>query len=106
MVQLPTGTVTFMFTDIEGSTRLLQGLGAHYLDVLEAHQRLVRKEIAASDGVEVSTEGDSFFCVFPTAVGAVATSDRARTVLNWEPQITDLDAIIQSAWNWESRVGR
>jgi predicted ATPase/class 3 adenylate cyclase len=69
---LPTGTVTFLFTDVEGSTRLLQELGADaYAAVLGEHRRLVREACAAHSGVEVDTQGDAFFFAFPTAPGAV-----------------------------------
>ena len=61
---LPIGTVTFMFTDIEGSTRLLQALGADYQNVLERHAAIVRKALGDHEGVEVGTEGDAFFAVF------------------------------------------
>ena len=71
MGELPTGTVTFLFTDIEGSTRLLEGLGDRYRAVQEDHFRLMRTAIAEGDGLEVRTEGDAFFVVFPSAVGAV-----------------------------------
>ena len=56
--QLPTGTLTFLFTDIEGSTRLLQRLGARYADVLERHGAIVRDTLKAHGGVEVGTEGE------------------------------------------------
>jgi len=58
MKSLPTGTVTFLFTDIEGSTRLVQALGPRYAEVLDDHCRIVRGAIAAAGGTEVSTEGD------------------------------------------------
>jgi predicted ATPase/class 3 adenylate cyclase len=74
MANLPTGTITFLFTDIEGSTRLLAELGADYSDVLERHQRLLRDAIGRHNGVEVSTDGDSFFCVFTTADDALAAA--------------------------------
>jgi predicted ATPase/class 3 adenylate cyclase len=79
--QLPTGTVTFVFSDIEGSTRLLQRLGEAYPAVLETHHRLLREAFAAHGGVEVSTEGDSFFVVFPSAPSAVAAAVKAQRVL-------------------------
>jgi predicted ATPase/class 3 adenylate cyclase len=70
--ELPTGTVTFVFTDIEGSTRLLGALGPDdFADILEAHQGLVREVAADAGGVEVGTEGDAFFLVFPSASDAV-----------------------------------
>jgi predicted ATPase/class 3 adenylate cyclase len=78
---LPTGTVTFLFTDIEGSTRLLQQLGDRYPALLEAHQRLLRDSFAGRGGVEVATEGDSFFVVFPAAPPAVAAAVHAQRAL-------------------------
>jgi predicted ATPase/class 3 adenylate cyclase len=71
MAQLPTGTVTFLMSDIEGSTRLLQRLGDRYAAVLDQHNRIVRAHLAAEGGVEISTEGDSFFAAFTTAPAAV-----------------------------------
>ncbi|MDQ3938349.1 MAG: hypothetical protein M3253_06675, partial [Chloroflexota bacterium] len=72
MPALPTGTVTFLVTDIEGSTRLLLRLGqSAYSEVLADHAWLLREAIAAGHGVEVQTEGDAFFAAFPTALGAV-----------------------------------
>jgi predicted ATPase len=70
-VHLPAGTVTLLFTDIEGSTRLLQALGPDaYADALTEHRRLLREAFTASGGVEVDTQGDAFFVAFPTATGA------------------------------------
>jgi len=69
---LPQGTVTFLFTDIEGSTRLVQELGPRYRDVLERHQALLRDAFRA--GVEVGTEGDSIFVAFASATDAVAAA--------------------------------
>jgi class 3 adenylate cyclase len=72
---LPTGTVTFLFTDVEGSTSLLHELGAEaYADVLAEHRRIVRDACAAEGGVEVDTQGDAFFFAFPTAPGALAAA--------------------------------
>ena len=67
MATLPTGTVTFLFTDIEGSTRLLELLGAGYQPLLERHHALLREAIASGQGTEISTEGDAFFAVFASA---------------------------------------
>ena len=72
MVALPTGTVTFFFSDIEGSTRLLEALGGDYDDLLERHHRTVRDTFHRYAAVEVGSEGDSFFAVFPSAADAVA----------------------------------
>ena len=62
--RLPTGTVTFLFSDIEGSTRLLAALGDRYPPMLEAHAEILRGAIGAHEGTVVNTEGDSFFAVF------------------------------------------
>jgi len=72
---LPTGTVTFLFTDVEGSTTLLRELGAEaYAEALAVHRRVVRAACAAHGGVEVDTQGDAFLVAFPTAPGALAAS--------------------------------
>ena len=79
MRTLPKGTVTFLFTDIEGSTRLLHELGpARYADALAEHRRIVREAATAHGGVEVDTQGDAFFIAFPTPAGAAAAADAAR----------------------------
>src|SRR5437588_3144035 len=67
---LPAGTVTFLFTDIEGSTRLLEELGERYVDELADQRRIVRAAAARYDGVEVDTQGDAFFIAFPDACAA------------------------------------
>jgi class 3 adenylate cyclase len=72
MPTLPAGTVTFVFTDIEGSTELLKQLGERYGDVLSEHRRLVRDTLAAANGTEIDTQGDAFFFAFPRARDAVA----------------------------------
>jgi predicted ATPase/class 3 adenylate cyclase len=92
MAALPTGTVTFFFSDIEGSTRLLEALGHDYDDVLERHRRIVREAFSRSAAVEISTEGDSFFAAFPGAPEAVAAAvaiQRAIAAEEW-PQGSDL----------------
>jgi class 3 adenylate cyclase len=75
---LPTGTVTFLFTDIQGSTRLLQELGDRYAAVRDEHAAIVRQAVEAGGGVEVSTEGDSFFVAFPSPVGGVRAAVAAQ----------------------------
>ena len=84
---LPVGTVTFVFTDIEGSTKLAEAIGPiAYGDVLEMHRRLLRAAWAEHGGVEIGTEGDSFFVVFdqaPGAVAACAAAQRALAVAAW-----------------------
>jgi len=73
---LPTGTVTFLFTDVEGSTKLLHELGAEgYAQALDEHRRILRGAFAAHGGVEVDTQGDAFFVAFPTAPGALQAAD-------------------------------
>ena len=72
---LPTGTVTFLFTDVEGSTKLLRELGAEgYADALAEHRRVVREACAVEGGVEVDTQGDAFFVAFPSAPGAASAA--------------------------------
>ena len=79
---LPTGTVTFLFTDVEGSTGLLRELGAEaYADALADHRRVVREACAAKCGVEVDTQGDAFFVAFPSAPGAAAAAQAITDAL-------------------------
>ncbi|HET9109443.1 MAG TPA: adenylate/guanylate cyclase domain-containing protein [Ktedonobacterales bacterium] len=85
MTALPSGTVTFLFSDIEGSTRLLQQLGPRYAPALEEHQRLLRDAWAAHQGVEVDTQGDSFFVAFSRATDAVAAAIEATRALAAHP---------------------
>jgi predicted ATPase/class 3 adenylate cyclase len=82
---LPTGTVTFLFTDIEGSTRLVQHLGDRYAAVLREHQALLRQAFAEHGGVEIDTAGDGFFVAFPTAPAAVAAAAAANRALAAHP---------------------
>ena len=89
---LPTGTVSFLFTDIEGSTRLLQRLGPLYRELLEQHAEIVRSSLAAHSGVEVSTEGDSFFAVFretPDGIASAVEIQRALAEHSW-PEGSDV----------------
>ena len=82
MASLPSGTVTFLFTDVEGSTRLLHELGAErYAEALAEHRRVIREACAADGGVEVDTQGDAFFFAFPTAPGAVAAAEAMTEAL-------------------------
>src|SRR3954466_2363977 len=82
MSTLPGGTVTFVFTDIEGSTRLLQELGDEgYGRVSGDHRRLVRDAFGARAGTEIDTQGDSFFFSFPRARDAVAAAVDAQRAL-------------------------
>ena len=86
MATLPGGTVTFLFTDIEGSTRLLQELGDSYGDVVRDHRRLLRETLGDQGGTEVDTQGDAFFYSFSRARDAVAgavAAQRALTAHDW-----------------------
>jgi predicted ATPase/class 3 adenylate cyclase len=75
---LPSGTVTFLFTDVEGSTKLLHELGAdEYAEALAEHRRILRGAFSAHGGVEVDTQGDAFFVAFPTAPGALRAAGQA-----------------------------
>src|SRR5688572_6023013 len=89
---LPTGTVTFLMTDIEGSTRLLQALGDGYPDVLTTHYRLIRDSCTAAGGTLVSTEGDGVFVAFSDAPSAVHSALEAQR------------ALAQHAWPHEAVV--
>jgi predicted ATPase/class 3 adenylate cyclase len=82
MRELPTGTVTFVFTDVEGSTRLLDGLGPErYAEALAEHRRLLRDAFLRHGGVEVDTQGDAFFVAFPDAGEAAAAATEAQRAL-------------------------
>ena len=85
IVELPSGTVTFLFTDVEGSTRLLKQLGDGYGDVLAAHQSILREAFVASDGQEIDTQGDSFFVAFSRAKDAVAAAVEGQRRLAAHP---------------------
>jgi class 3 adenylate cyclase len=81
MASLPGGTVTFLFTDIEGSTRLLQQLGDAYGDVVRDHRQLLREHLGEKGGTEVDTQGDAFFYSFPRARDGVAGAVAAQRAL-------------------------
>jgi class 3 adenylate cyclase len=76
---LPSGTVTFLFTDVESSTRLLKQLRARYGLALGDHQTILREAFALHGGREIDTQGDSFFVVFGTAKEGPARTSRDRT---------------------------
>jgi predicted ATPase/class 3 adenylate cyclase len=82
---LPGGTVTFLFSDIEGSTELLYRLGHEFTSVLAEHHRILREAVAHAGGQVVRTEGDSFFVAFPRATGAVAAAVEAQRALAQYP---------------------
>jgi class 3 adenylate cyclase len=86
MVELPGGTVTFLFSDIEGSTRLLQALGERWEGALARHNEILRDAFAQAGGREVDRQGDAFFAVFPRArdaVAAAAAAQRALAAESW-----------------------
>jgi predicted ATPase len=102
---LPTGTVTFLFTDIEGSTRLLHELGDDYAAVLKEHRRVLREAFERHDGVEFGTEGDAFFVAFASARDAIAAARDGQEALaagavrvrmgihTGEPQVSEGDYV-------------
>ncbi len=79
--QLPAGTVTFVFTDIEGSTDLMRRLGDGYGEVLDDHRRLLREHLGNAGGREIDTQGDAFFFSFTRAREAVAGAIAAQRAL-------------------------
>ncbi|HYX76671.1 MAG TPA: adenylate/guanylate cyclase domain-containing protein, partial [Gaiellaceae bacterium] len=83
--ELPTGTVTFLFTDIEGSTRLLHELGDAYADALAEHRRLLRGAFDRHGGVEVDSQGDAFFVAFARANEALAAAADGQAALEPGP---------------------
>ena len=91
MSGLPSGTVTFVFTDIEGSTQLLKQLGDRYAEVLAEHRRIVRDTFTHADGVEIDTQGDAFFFAFARArdaVEAAVDAQRAHASTIWPEEAT------------------
>ena len=90
MITLPSGTVTFLFTDIEGSTRLVQELGDGYAAVRDEHAAILRRAIEDGGGVEVGTEGDSFFVAFASparAVEAAVAAQRGLAAHDWPTEL-------------------
>src|SRR4051812_37511072 len=79
--EAPRGTVTLMFSDIEGSTRLLRRLGERYADLLSTHRGLMREAVERHDGFEIDEQGDAFFVVFASAIDAVAAAAHVQQAL-------------------------
>src|SRR5579864_631686 len=98
MTQQPTGTVTLLFSDIEGSTRLLERLGtASYSVTLEQQRRVLRRAFAEHEGFEVDSDGDAFFVAFARAqdaLGAAAAAQDALAAVEWPEGLT-----------WRVRIG-
>ncbi len=84
-MNLPRGTVTFLFTDIEASTRLMQEMGDRYLEAQTAHHAILREAFKSNSGHELRTEGDSFFCVFASALDACMAAAAAQRALASHP---------------------
>src|SRR5436190_21070997 len=82
---LPTGIVTLLFTDVEGSTKLLHELGDAYAGALHEHRRVLRETFTAHAGAEVDTQGDAFFVAFARASEAVAATAAAQLALSGGP---------------------
>jgi predicted ATPase/class 3 adenylate cyclase len=89
MAELPTGTVTFLFTDIEGSTWLLQQLGERYASVLLEHRRVLCQAFQTLDGRVVDTQGDALFVAFPRAIDAATAAVTAQRALAAHPWPVD-----------------
>ncbi|HEY0492684.1 MAG TPA: AAA family ATPase [Candidatus Dormibacteraeota bacterium] len=85
MSDLPTGTLTFLFTDIEGSTLIIQRLGSAYPALQSAHNEILRQAFRARGGYELRTEGDSFFVVFPSAIDGCLAAVQAQEKLEAYP---------------------
>ena len=85
MHNLPRGTVTFLFTDIEGSTRLLHAHGDRYAELLSDHRRRLRETFARHGGIEVDTQGDAFFVAFARASDAVTAASDGQAALRDGP---------------------
>ena len=84
--ELPSGTITLLFSDIEGSTRLLNELGAEaYEEALAQHRRMLRGAFVRHGGVEVDTQGDAFFYVFPSAHEAIEAASEGQQELSVGP---------------------
>lgn len=81
MSTLPSGTVTFLFSDIEGSTRLLEQLGDRYAEMLREHRRILRERLGEANGQEIDTQGDAFFFSFERAKNAVSGAVAAQRAL-------------------------
>src|SRR5215204_3080964 len=82
---LPSGTVTFVFTDIEGSTHLIRNLGDRYAEALDRHRQILRKAWQRHSGHEVDTEGDSFFVAFQSSADAIVACSEGQLALGAEP---------------------
>jgi class 3 adenylate cyclase len=86
LTNLPAGTVTFLFSDIEGSTGLLKRLGERYAELIADHRRIIRDTLGEHGGIEIDRQGDSFFFAFARAreaVAAAVAAQRAHAAYEW-----------------------
>jgi class 3 adenylate cyclase/CheY-like chemotaxis protein len=95
MPELPTGTVTFLFTDVEGSTALAHKLADDFQEVLVEHRTLVRSAVAERDGVEIDVRGDEFFVAFDDAAAAAQAAIVAQRAISSHPWPTDAELRIR-----------
>jgi class 3 adenylate cyclase len=95
MSEMPTGAVTFLFSDIEGSTRLVKQLRDRYREVLHEHQRLLRNAFEAHRGYEVDTQGDSFFVAFASARDALLAAVEGQLALSSHPWPEDVSITVR-----------
>lgn len=93
--ELPSGTVTFLFTDIEGSTALLKQLGDRYADLLADQRRILREIFSRHGGLEVDTQGDAFFYSFPRATEAVSAAAEAQQAVYSHDWPEGVDVLIR-----------
>jgi class 3 adenylate cyclase len=93
--QLPAGTVTFLFTDIEGSTQLIRQLGDSYGDVLDEHRRILREQLNGASGQEIDTQGEAFFFSFTRAREAVRGAVAAQRALSRHEWRTEADVRVR-----------
>ena len=107
MPELPTGTVTFLFTDIEGSTRLLEELGTdRYEPLQDEHAAILRRAIAEGGGTVVRIEGDAFFAAFPSPAGAIQAVVSAQGELAAHPWPEDASIRVRRGLHsGEGRLG-
>jgi class 3 adenylate cyclase/CheY-like chemotaxis protein len=95
MAELPTGTVTFLFTDLEGSTELAHRLANDFQKVLVQHRTLVRSAVTEADGVEIDVRGDEFFVAFEDAAAAAEAAIAAQRAISSHPWPEDVELRIR-----------
>jgi class 3 adenylate cyclase len=93
--ELPTGTVTLLFSDVDRSTELVKRLGERYGDLLAAHRRLLREAFGEQRGIEIDTQGDAFFVAFGTARDAVAAAVAGQRALHTHPWLNGVEVRVR-----------